>query len=482
MSAALASGLTGWSATASADAAFGKLQALTARGAEVSALAVDLSTGRTIATLNASTRLSPASISKLVVTAAALHTWDPTEQFDTMVLAGGPVKDGVLNGELILRGGGDPSLDGSSYWALAAQIKREGIQSVTGGVRVLPAPFGVMGCETKDRCDALAYSDRSYVAMLSSVGIDFGNWCVEVRPTRVGAQAEVAACHAARLPVPVEGTVTTVAAGSKQTFWVQRVTTASGDVLRVSGDIPAGGGQRMYRSMSDPALGAGQMFAEIVREAGITVAGTVRVESGPLPPGAKEIGTVQGLTVREQLGRMLHHSNNFIADVLTLDLAARTQAQPPASLAEAGAGLARFVAETNGGKGAATGTLIMNSGSGLTPDSRISANDMVGMLRDTYLNTRIFPSFYSGLIVPRDAPYAFLRRGNANWLDRVALKTGTMSEPRSVSALSGYLRKKDGGWIAFTTIVNGGQKWKQIPLSTAIEAARGDIEGILAAY
>ena len=78
------------------------------------------------------------------------------------------------------------------------------------------------------------------------------------------------------------------------------------------------------------------------------------------------------------------------------------------------------------------------------------------MLAHAYRETRRFPTYYGGLVVPRDAPFGFLREGSEAWLDRVALKTGSMDAPHSVLGIAGYLRKRKGGWIAFAAIVNGG--------------------------
>ena len=119
------------------------------------------------------------------------------------------------------------------------------------------------------------------------------------------------------------------------------------------------------------------------------------------------------------------------------------------------------------------------SGSGLTPENLLSANELVGLLAYQYRDARHFPAFYGGLTVPRDAPFQFLRTGSPAWLDRVALKTGTMETPHSVCGIAGYLRKKDDGWIAFTVIVNGGPAMMHVPLFRAMGAARGDIEEIL---
>ena len=84
--------------------------------------------------------------------------------------------------------------------------------------------------------------------------------------------------------------------------------------------------------------------------------------------------------------------------------------------------------------------------------------------------------------MPRDAPFAFLREGQDAWLDRVDLKTGSMDMPHSVLGIAGYLRKRNGGWIAFAAIVNGGAARPHVPLHEALQAARTDVEALLARY
>ena len=196
------------------------------------------------------------------------------------------------------------------------------------------------------------------------------------------------------------------------------------------------------------------------------------------------LAEIEGLTVREQLGRMLRFSNNYIADVLTLNLAADLARQPPTDLSGASSILADFVSRAQRSARISTSKTpaLLFSGSGLTPENRLSANDLVSLLAHQYRDSRRFPAFYGGLVVPRDAPFEFLRTGSAAWLDRVALKTGTMELPHSVCGIAGYLRKRDGGWIAFAAIVNGGPNMKHVPLLRAMAAARADLESLLAQY
>ena len=466
-----------------AHAEFRALETLEKSGARVSAAAVDLADDRLIAQLHGAMRLTPASLTKLTTAAAALDTWSADRMFETRLLSAGSITNGLLSGDLVLQGAGDPSLDDHSLWALAAQVRGAGVESVKGRLVVNPAPFGALACDTKDRCDALRHSDRAYDAPLTSIGVDFGTWCIAIRPTLPGAPAWVRGCGVTQLPVPLEGVIKTVSENARQTLWVERLTTGEGDRLRVGGDVPAGHAQQIYRSMSDPARGVGLLLNETLREIGIRIAGPVVVDASAPPPGAHLVAQTEGLSLREQLGRMLRFSNNYIADVLALDLAANAAGSAPVQLASAGSLLSSFVGGMRRiGELSGPAAPPLYSGSGLTRENQLSANDLVTLLAHQYHDARHFPAFYGGLVVPREAAFSFLRSGSEAWLDRVALKTGTMESPTSVCGIAGYMRKRDGGWMAFAAIVNGGPDEPHVPLEQALTAERADLDELLARY
>jgi serine-type D-Ala-D-Ala carboxypeptidase/endopeptidase (penicillin-binding protein 4) len=459
------------------------LAALERDGARVSASAIDLGSNTVIQQFNADTRLTPASLTKLTTAAALLDAWPPDTIFQTQLLTSAAIQDGILAGDLILQGAGDPSLDDQSLWALAAQLKGLGVKSVAGRLAVSQSPFGNIDCGAKDRCDALRRSDKAYNAPLASVGVDFGNWCVIVTPTLAGRDAVIRGCGTAHLPIPVEGTVRTVAAGGQQKLSVERDTGTEGDRLHVAGTVAAGAEQRVYRSMSDSARGVGLLLAETMRELGIEIAGPVVVSTDAPDVASYALARAEGLSLREQIGRMLRFSNNYIADVLTLDLAASGSSHPPQTLAAAAHVIVQFLSRVQRASPAPEESLpTLISGSGLTIENRLSASDLVNLLAYQYHDTRHFPAFYGALTVPRDAPFEFVRRGNSAWLDRVALKTGSLNDPVSVGGIAGYLRKRDGGWIAFAVIVNGSAGRAHIPLDTALQAAESDMEDLLTRY
>jgi serine-type D-Ala-D-Ala carboxypeptidase/endopeptidase (penicillin-binding protein 4) len=91
-------------------------------------------TGETLFAGGAARRLRLASNMKLFTTATALSRIGPDEEFETRVIADGVVSDGVVRGNLILVGGGDPSLTSQGLARLAGQVRAAGIQRVTGRV------------------------------------------------------------------------------------------------------------------------------------------------------------------------------------------------------------------------------------------------------------------------------------------------------------------------------------------------------------
>jgi D-alanyl-D-alanine carboxypeptidase/D-alanyl-D-alanine-endopeptidase (penicillin-binding protein 4) len=209
----------------------------------------------------------------------------------------------------------------------------------------------------------------------------------------------------------------------------------------------------------------------------------VIVSGAPLAATTVKLAEVEGLQLKEQLGRMMRYSNNYIADVLTLNLAAELQRKAPERLSSASEVLLQYLLRTRvPGDPLPADLPVLQSGSGLTPENRLSARVLTALLAREYRDARRFPTFVSTLVVPRDSPFAFLKRGGDDWLDRVVLKTGTMNEPVSVAGIAGYLRKKNAGWMVFAIVDNGSDRWRQIPLAEALGAARADLEKAMSRY
>lgn len=457
---------------------FTQLSRLAAQGARVSAQVWDLDSDRLVAELSPGQRLAPASLSKIVIAAAALATWPPDHTFPTELRAATAPVGGVLAGDLVLRGSGDSTLDETTLWGLAAQLRSAGITRIRGRVLVERAPFGELRCDTVDRCTGLRRSSRAYNAAPSAIGVNYGSWCIKVRAPAGATRAEVGGCASGPLPIPLTGSVQVAASGAD--LRVERSTESAEDRIVVGGSIAPGTERMVHRAMSDPAAGAGALLRSILMQAGVQVEGGVETALRTDSAATRLLARVDSIPLQEQVGRMMRWSNNYIADVLTMGVALKARGTPPASLADASGELVNVV--TRAGSANSDGSLVLESGSGLTTGNRLGAGDLIRVLRSEYRSPRRFPAFYGTFVVPRDASFAYLRRGNADWLDRVALKTGSLSEPVSVNGIAGYLRKKSGGFMAFAIIINGSDRLRQIPSDTALAAARADLETVLARH
>jgi D-alanyl-D-alanine carboxypeptidase/D-alanyl-D-alanine-endopeptidase (penicillin-binding protein 4) len=461
-------------------ASFEQLAKLAAQGARVSAAVWDLDAGRPLAALEPDIRLTPASVSKIMVAAAALSTWPPDKTFRTELRSASAPRNGVLRGDLVVRGNGDATLDETTLWGLAAQLRSAGLKQITGRVVVERAPFGELECDTVDRCRALRRSARAYNAAPSAIGVNYGSWCIAVRGQDAGQPARVGGCASGELPIPLSGRVMSGAGGLTR---IDRNTDESGDRIEVGGNIATGELRQVHRAMSDPALGAGRILRGILLQTGMQIGGDVETQLA-VPAATQLLASVEGVLLQEQLGRMMRWSNNYIADVLTMDIALERNKVPPASLADASKVLSDFVRVARSAlpTGPSAEGPLLESGSGLTTSNRLSAQDFIAVLSQQYRDSRRFPAFYGGFVVPRDAAFEFLQSGSDEWQDRVALKTGSLTEPVSVNAIAGYLRKKNGGWMAFAIIVNGSEHMPQMGRERAMGAARADLTALLKRY
>lgn len=458
------------------------LAGLEAQGAAVAGLVVDLERGAVLAARAPDAALIPASVVKLATAGLALETFGPTHRFETLLLRRGPLVDGVLQGDLVLRGGGDPTVTDQDFWRLARSLAQRGVSRVVGDLIVDEGLFGRLPCGVEDRCEAEAGSENAYDAALSATPVDHNAVALTV------AAAERPGVAARLIPQPfplpgiaVEGEVATGDGPAR--LALHRSGGQGGQRLTVAGELPPGRSLTLYRSLAEPALHAGRLFRAFLAREGIAVEGVVRVAYEAVA-GAEPLVAQQGETLARAVGLMLAFSNNLIADVLALDLQQALQPDAPADLRAAGALIAGHAAAAAEGSAfpapAAAPAPLLRDGSGLDPADRLTARQLVQLLERGYRRAASFPSLLAGLTVPahgqqRSLPAPPDGVGAAEWDERTMVKTGGLSEPVSVTSLAGYFRFRDGGWGAFAFLVNGAPG-RAISRAEAFSAMRRDLD------
>ena len=447
---------------------------LAGRGFAVSAELYDLGRHRPLETVSPGTRLIPASLSKLYVAVAALHRWPADHRFTTRVYTAAPRgPGGVLEGALVLRGGGDPSLTYPALTRLAFAVAALGIRRTRLPLVLVPGRLAPIPCAPVDRCRARHAARHAYPAPLSPLECDYGSYGLLVRPgMRTGAPATTAL-----LPFPLRGVeiadrVRTVRAGEATALEAARTSGERETRIVVTGTIARGSApRRLYVAAGHPARLTARLFLGLLRRAGVHLPhGFVRRPH--LPPNARLLARVRGESLARVLHAMVAYSNNAIADLLTLDWARTETRPPPASLTAASAALARALAPSLRRHGARRAPRLL-TGSGLSPGNRTSARELVALLRAAYDRTTLFPTLLGSLALPGQTPMRFIDDpADRAWEDRVAIKTGTLTSPYAAVGFAGYVRLADGDWGAFAVLVNGTPRRPEIGVGTALAAVR----------
>lgn len=475
------------------------LQSLAQEGALVTAMVIDISQNKILAQHAPDARLTPASVSKLFINAAALEQWGPDSTFITRFLSSAKLKDGVLEGDLVFAGAGDPDLDTERLWMLITRLRQAGVHTVTGDLVVNDGLFGPVICLIADRCNARSKSDSSYDAPLSAAGVNFSNIEVTIFPAQqTGSPARLQLLPPDLAGIRVEGSIKTSTRNSSAIYSVHRITENGEHILKVGGQVPLGKGPfHVQRSVAYPSRYTASVLARMLADGGVRVQGTTRVKSDPAAPQARTLVEIESPALAAQLRKMMTFSNNYMADTLTLDLLAygttrnsgSADVQGPLTLPLAGQFLETYANKINAGDNDSdlaaaplSDGLVLDSGSGLSITNRLSARDLTNLLAHMYRQNAVFPAFLGTLPVPLHTPSRSLKGGNNEWLTRVAVKTGSLSQPVSVRALAGYFRLQDGGWGAFAAIVNGTEAKRRVPFAKANDAIITDIESILDAY
>ncbi|WBQ02429.1 D-alanyl-D-alanine carboxypeptidase/D-alanyl-D-alanine endopeptidase [Kribbella sp. CA-293567] len=419
------------------------------QGSQVGLVVRDATTGETLYDRNGSTRLLPASNTKLFSSAAAMDTLGPGFRFHTDVLATAPVRGGKLRGDLYLKGFGDPTSLESDYVALAKQVAAAGIKRVDGNLIADDTYF-----DNQRLGDSWAWDDEPfyYSAQISALTLapntdyDSGTAIVESLPgAKVGAGVKLRLVPA-NGAVKLVNTATTGAAGSANTLSIER--DHGTNIVRVTGSVPADDtvGQE-WVTVWEPALYAADVFRRALTAQGVRVDGRIRAAAAPAT--AQRIARDESMTVGELMNPYLKLSNNMHGETLVKAMGAVAKANGswPAGLG--------VVTEYAKSVGVATSTIRLSDGSGLSRKVNVTASSVTDLLVAAQQEPW-FKQWYDALPIAGN-PDRFTggtlrsRMANTPAANNLHGKTGSLT---GVTALSGYVSTKDGRKLVFSMISN----------------------------
>ena len=396
--------------------------------------------------LNADALLVPASVAKLVTLGAAVEAvgWDYA--FDSTLGASGTVTDGVLAGDLVVSGTGDPTIEGPSGTDLSGWVEAvgaSGIARVSG--RVVGDDNGTQ--EPLPRF-AWAWDDLGYPYGALPGALNLGGNAVRIALApgpRAGTPAVLTVAPGAReLPIASD-----VATGSPDSMAaLQPILLPGGLGLRVLGTLPAGSQPVAFSvSVGNPTLWFATMLRQRLVEAGIVVDGDPvdidNLAEGLAPGPVTVLYSHRSPPLSAIAQPMMKDSLNLYAETL-LWLStgpAGPRLTDPALDA---------VRERLGAWGIAVGDYQMVDGSGLSRRNTLTARALVAVLDRFYDPEGASPWMRALPVAGRDGTLESRLKGTLAE-NNLTAKTGSMSNIRS---LAGYVRTRDGEPLAFAIIVN----------------------------
>jgi len=410
---------------------------------------IDLLTNAPIYERSASTGFNIASNTKIITASAALFLLGPDHRFDTAIFADKfNKKTGLVEGNIFLRGEGDPTLNVEALRALARSMRRAGVREIRGGVVVDDTYF-----DDKNSPPLFASQpdeDAAFRAPISAVALTFNSVLIIVSPansTRRPARVEVIPAND---HVIVRGVVKTVSSGRTHVRLRRRQTTPQ-LVYEVSGQIRREAAPRHFRyRIEDPVVFAGSAFRKLMIETGISVRGKGPIVAGVIPETASQVATHTSSPLAIIVRGMGKYSNNFVAEMLLKDIGAETRAndQEPATWEDGIGAVRAFLAEK---VGLTPNSFRYDNGSGLFDSNEFSPRQIVSVLATAHRSFRYGPDFIASLSIA--GVDGTLRRRMARDPARglVRAKTGTLD---SVSSLSGYAAVDGRAPLAFSILVN----------------------------
>jgi len=381
-------------------------------------------------TLNADKSMNPASVMKLITTQAALDLLTPAYRWKTEVYRDGALLNGVLEGDLIIKGYGDPSFGAAEFWRLLISLRQANIKEIKGDLVIDKTYFakniGNHGSYTTFDNETW----RAYNAQPSAFLVNGRNTSFKF----MAAQSAVNISQEFELPeVQIINNMklsTTPCDTWRDGISYNVKASATNAVVTFKGNFSTDCGEKYLElSLFDDEKYAFFMFKKLWRELGGTFSGNLRIQT-----------SMSSLTVKileqlsEPLGSVVRDinkwSNNLMARQLLLTVAAEKEGVPATELYGATAVKTWLVS-----KNLNFNELVIENGSGLSRIERISAEHLGQLLLSVY-KSPVMPEFMASLPILSLDGTIQKRLKNTTVSGRAHLKTGSIE---GVSAIAGYV-------------------------------------------
>ncbi len=390
--------------------------------------------------------VNPASVMKLVTTYAALDLLGPTFAWTTPVYVDGMLRDGVLSGNVYIKGQGDPKLVAERLWLLMRRLQGLGIKIINGDIVLDRSAF-----ETLEVDPASFDGDplRPYNAAPDALLINFKSLVLTFVPDRANNVANLQVePPLAGVQIPANVPLSNAPCNDYRS--ALKADFSDPAQIRFLGAYPASCGERVWPfAYADPKSFAVRAVEGMWREVGGKLTGraregTVPVASTGITGTLKPAYEVASPMLPEVIRDINKYSNNVMAQQLFLTLSLQNKTTSAGTLVASRELVQRWwrsnISESD--------VPVMDNGSGLSRNERLTAQGLAKMLQVAYASP-LMPELMSSL--PISGMDGTLRSSRSKARGSAHLKTGTL---RDVAAIAGYVLANSGKRYVVVMIVN----------------------------
>jgi len=386
---------------------------------------------------NESQPMNPASTMKLLTTYAALDLLGPAYTWRTEAFATGALRRDVLEGNLVIRGSGDPKLVIESLWLMVQRIRGYGIREIRGDVVLDRSAFEPIAHEPGD-FDGERF--RPYNAGPDALLLNFKAVTLGFVPdpeTRSARVVAVPLLAGMKLPASVRGT------DGPCVDWRGKLQADFADPMApvFRGAYPLSCGEQLWHlSLLDHGRYFAAAFGALWSSAGGTWSG--RLREGTVPADARRIALHESAPLAEVIRDVNKFSNNVMARQIYLTVGTDGGRQA-ASAARAEAAIRAWLDS----RGLAMPELVLENGAGLSRTERISAGSLARLLRHAFAGP-LMPELMASLPLAGVDGTMRKRSGAAG---AAHIKTGLLADVR---AIAGYVDAASGRRYVVVAIIN----------------------------
>ncbi|WP_020561260.1 D-alanyl-D-alanine carboxypeptidase/D-alanyl-D-alanine endopeptidase [Thiofilum flexile] len=397
---------------------------------ELSILIQEVSASKPLVEYEIDTPRNPASTMKLLTTWTALKVLGPSWRWKTEVWTRGTITNGVLYGDLVLKGYGDPYLIYENFWQLMFDLRAKGLKDIQGNLIIDNSYFDVPE-QASQQFDKTP--ERVYNALPSALMFNFQATRFLLSPNTLTNKVDITTFpEAAVLKIDNQLSLHEGRC-SEDNYNPVFVRQSTGTMLIRGGYATECGQQFIMRLMTTPTNHVAQAFRQFWQQLGGTLSGGD--QSGTLQASDQLFYTYYSPPLIDQIRAINKWSNNVMTRQLLLTLGAKGIGVPGTTVN--GSEVVKVYLNS---VGINTQGLVIENGAGLSRDERVTARQM-GQMLNLIWHDAYMPEFISSLPLLGEDGTLLKRFRHQALRGQAHLKTGTLND---VTALSGFLLTQSG--------------------------------------